>query len=106
MCTRLRRGGAEDRGRQGQVGVRGLCDDFELYRDKLESIFESAEPKSITVLRMEVPCCGGIAKAVIDARDQAGLDLPVEVHTLGVRGGSQVEVSQAPEAVCAGGKQA
>jgi len=92
------------RGRSVLVGCPKL-DDLALYRDKLQDIFESAEPKSITVLRMEVPCCGGIAKAVIDARDGAGLDLPVEVHTLGIRGGSQVDVSEPRKAVCAGGKQ-
>ncbi len=68
-------------------------DDIELYRHKLGEIFAASNPSSITVLKMEVPCCSGIAHAVIEARDEAASHLPVEVHTIGIRGGSQIEVS-------------
>jgi len=46
-------------------------DDLNYYRQKLAEIFKEAQPSSITVLRMEVPCCGGIASAVIEARSKA-----------------------------------
>ncbi|MDP2983598.1 MAG: 4Fe-4S binding protein [Candidatus Latescibacter sp.] len=61
-------------------------DDISFYREKLRNIFMAAEPSSITVLRMEVPCCGGIARAVISARDETVPDMPVEIHTVGIRG--------------------
>jgi len=35
---------------------------------------------------MEVPCCGGIAGAVIRARDNAAPYMPVKVYTIGING--------------------
>jgi ferredoxin len=61
-------------------------DDISFYREKLRDIFLLAKPSSIAVLRMEVPCCGGIARAVISARDEAVPEMPVEIHTVGIRG--------------------
>jgi len=61
-------------------------DDLALYREKLKEIIAAAEPRSLTVVRMEVPCCGGIARAVVEARDAASLDLPVTVATVGING--------------------
>ena len=61
-------------------------DDLALYREKLKKIFELANPASVTVLRMEVPCCAGIAAAAIEACDTALPGMPVEVHTIGIRG--------------------
>jgi hypothetical protein len=40
----------------------------------------------VTVARMEVPCCGGIARAVEEALRRAGRELPVADVTIGVRG--------------------
>ena len=37
------------------------------YTDKLSTIIKNNNLKSITVVRMEVPCCGGIAHAVTEA---------------------------------------
>jgi NAD-dependent dihydropyrimidine dehydrogenase PreA subunit len=61
-------------------------DDLAYYRQKLESIFQEAEPKSITVLRMEVPCCAGIAAAAVEARNAVASETPIEVHVIGVQG--------------------
>jgi len=72
-------------GRAVLIGCPKL-DDLDFYREKLPQVLLAARPKSLTVLRMEVPCCGGIAQAAIDARNQAAPDLPLEVHTIGIRG--------------------
>jgi NAD-dependent dihydropyrimidine dehydrogenase PreA subunit len=81
-------------GRALLVGCPKL-DDIDLYRHKLKEIFSSCDPRSITVLRMEVPCCGGITHAVVEARNLAAPRLPVEIHTIGIQGGSIVVVSPA-----------
>ncbi|MBM4398135.1 MAG: 4Fe-4S binding protein [Deltaproteobacteria bacterium] len=73
-------------GRAVLVGCPKL-DDLGYYREKLEGLLATARPAKVTVLRMEVPCCGGIAHAVIEARDAVLPDLPVEVHVVGVGGG-------------------
>jgi Pyruvate/2-oxoacid:ferredoxin oxidoreductase delta subunit len=69
-------------------------DNLDLYRQKLKEIFAVAKPTSITVLRMEVPCCGGIVQAVIDARNDSAPHLPVVVYNHGIKGGFEREVSQ------------
>lgn len=89
-------------GRSVVVGCPKL-DNLDVYREKLYQIFSTANPRSITVLRMEVPCCGGISHAAVEARDRANLDLPVRIETLGIRGGSQIEISNPREAVASGG---
>jgi hypothetical protein len=61
-------------------------DDLSEYRRKLREIFSVASPKSITVLKMEVPCCGGISFASVEAREAVAPDVPLEIHTIGVRG--------------------
>jgi hypothetical protein len=78
------------KGRIPLVGCPKL-DDIDYYQRKLEAIFATAGPKTVTVLRMEVPCCGGLVKAVTSARDAAAPDLPVEVHTIGIDGAIEVE---------------
>jgi ferredoxin len=73
-------------GRAVLVGCPKL-DDLAYYREKLEAVFREATPASITVLRMEVPCCAGIANAAVAARNAVAADTPTEVHVVGVQGG-------------------
>jgi NAD-dependent dihydropyrimidine dehydrogenase PreA subunit len=53
---------------------------------RLARVFASAAPRSVTVARMEVPCCGGIARAVGEALRRAKRDVLVTDVTIGVRG--------------------
>eukprot|EP01086_Lenisia_limosa_P007246 TRINITY_DN2677_c0_g1_i1.p1 TRINITY_DN2677_c0_g1~~TRINITY_DN2677_c0_g1_i1.p1 ORF type:complete len:271 (-),score=65.47 TRINITY_DN2677_c0_g1_i1:17-829(-) len=55
--------------------------------DKLADIFANSTPKSITLLRMSVPCCGGLMTAVDEALDVANVNIPVHIHIAGVQGG-------------------
>lgn len=71
-------------GRAVLVGCPKL-DDLGAYREKLAHIVERAAPKSVTALRMEVPCCSGIAHAAVDARGSR--PIPAEVHVIGIEGG-------------------
>jgi Pyruvate/2-oxoacid:ferredoxin oxidoreductase delta subunit len=77
-------------GRAVLVGCPKL-DDLNHYFNKFKAIFAEAAPRSITVLRMEVPCCGGIAQAVLQARNETAPGIPVEVHTIGIQGSIQCE---------------
>jgi ferredoxin len=56
------------------------------YSEKLAEILKCNEIKSITVLRMEVPCCGGIVHAVTQAILQSGKMLPWHVVTISTEG--------------------
>lgn len=52
------------------------------YSQKLTQIFEANDIKAITVLRMQVPCCGGLPFAVRNALEICGKTIPVEIITL------------------------
>jgi NAD-dependent dihydropyrimidine dehydrogenase PreA subunit len=55
--------------------------------DKLAGIFKDGGITGITVLRMEVPCCGGLSWAVQKALQASGrTDLPLREVVVGVRG--------------------
>lgn len=56
------------------------------YTEKLSAILAANDIASVTVTRMEVPCCGGIERAVIQAREAADKDIPLSVVTLSVGG--------------------
>jgi ferredoxin len=56
------------------------------YSQKLTQILANHSIKSITVLRMEVPCCGGIAHAVKNALVASGNMVPWNVITIGTDG--------------------
>lgn len=56
------------------------------YAEKLTAILQAHEIKSITVLRMEVPCCGGIVEAVKQALKNSGKMIPWQVVTIGTEG--------------------
>ncbi len=57
----------------------------EIYIEKLSLLLGSAS--SVTVAIMEVPCCGGLLKLVLDARAVAAKHPEVEVITIGIQGG-------------------
>lgn len=61
-------------------------DDIEFYTQKLSEIIKINDLESITVLRMEVPCCGGMAQAAKIARDISGVETPVKVVTISIEG--------------------
>jgi ferredoxin len=56
------------------------------YSVKLTQIFSMNQIKSITVIRMEVPCCGGIVHAVKTALSNSGQMIPWRVITIGTDG--------------------
>ena len=53
------------------------------YTEKLTEILRRNAIRDVLVVRMEVPCCGGIERAVQAAVAQCGKELPLQVVTLG-----------------------
>ncbi|MCS7215937.1 MAG: 4Fe-4S binding protein [Thermodesulfovibrio sp.] len=53
-------------------------DDTEFYLGKLTEIFNTNNIKSITVLRMTVPCCAGLTWIVKEALKKSGKNIPLE----------------------------
>ncbi len=56
------------------------------YSEKLTEIFRRNEIRSVTVLRMEVPCCGGLEFAVKKALQDSGKMIPWQVVTVSCDG--------------------
>ncbi len=56
------------------------------YADKLTAIFQANDIRSVTVLRMEVPCCAGIANAAKQALLNCGKMIPWHVVTISTDG--------------------
>lgn len=56
------------------------------YTEKLTAILSNNDIKSVTVVRMEVPCCGGIQNAVINALKNSGKMIPWQVVTVSTSG--------------------
>jgi len=74
------------RGRGVVVGCPKL-DNTEGYADKLAAILKDTSIPGVRVVRMEVPCCGGLTKIVQNAVRQSGRhDLRVEEVQIGLDG--------------------
>lgn len=56
------------------------------YSEKLRSIIQNNDIKSVTVLRMEVPCCGGLEAAAKKALQESGKSIPCQTVTVSIDG--------------------
>jgi ferredoxin len=56
------------------------------YSDKLTEIISNNDIKSLTIVRMEVPCCGGLENAAKTALQKSGKFIPWQVITISTEG--------------------
>lgn len=56
------------------------------YSEKLSAIIKNNNIKSVKVVRMEVPCCGGIEYATVEALKNSGKMIPWQVITISTDG--------------------
>lgn len=56
------------------------------YSEKLTAILKGNQIKSVTVVRMEVPCCGGLERAVVNALQSCGKMIPWQKVTFSTAG--------------------
>jgi hypothetical protein len=61
-------------------------DDNAFYAEKLAEILAENEIQSVQVVRMEVPCCGGIVQAVKRAMLASGRIVPYSEVVIGIQG--------------------
>jgi NAD-dependent dihydropyrimidine dehydrogenase PreA subunit len=73
---------------KGRAVVMGCpkLDDNQFYQQKLTELFIRSDIRSVTVLKMEVPCCGGIAVAARQAIAASGKQIPYNEVTIGIQG--------------------
>ena len=56
------------------------------YSEKLTQIIAKNDIQSVTIVRMEVPCCGGLEMAAKKALQASGKFIPWQVVTVGIDG--------------------
>lgn len=61
-------------------------DDYEAHLAKLTDIFSQSDIRSLTVLRMEVPCCAGLTRLAMKAILSSNKDIPFKEVILTTRG--------------------
>jgi hypothetical protein len=61
-------------------------DDAAFYQKKLEMMFKELQPKSVTVVNMEVPCCFGLYRIVKEALNSAQLNVPLKQEIIDIKG--------------------
>ena len=72
---------------KGKVALIGCpkLDDVD-YSEKLTEIIRNNDIQSVTIVRMEVPCCGGLQHAAMTALQNSGKFIPWQVYTIGTDG--------------------
>ena len=82
-CTAFSRGDFHERFMKGRITMIGCpkLDEGD-YTEKLTEILRNNEIREVAIVRMEVPCCGGLQRAVETALRECGKFLPWQVVTL------------------------
>ena len=86
-CTAYAYAAFHERFIKGHITLVGCpkLDDVD-YSEKLTEIIRDNDIKSVTVVRMEVPCCGGLEHAAKTALQQSGKFIPWQVVTISTDG--------------------
>ncbi len=86
-CTAYAYAGAHEEFMKGRITLIGCPKlDGVDYSEKLTEILKRNDIRSVTVLRMEVPCCGGLEFAVKKALQDSGKLIPWQVTTVSCDG--------------------
>ena len=59
---------------------------YDEYVAKMSAIFEQNDINSITIARMEVPCCGGTTAIVQEALKKSGKNIPLDIKVISIEG--------------------
>lgn len=86
-CTAFAYGSFHDEFIKDHITLIGCpkLDDID-YSQKLAAIFRENDIKSVTVVKMEVPCCSGLQHAVVNALLKTDREIPLKVVTVGIDG--------------------
>lgn len=86
-CTAYAHGNFHDDFMKGRITLIG-CPKLDAvdYSEKLTEILKYNDIKSVTLLRMEVPCCGGLEMAARKALQDSGKTVPLKVVILSING--------------------
>src|SRR5271157_514012 len=63
-----------------------LDDGKEIYIEKIKALIDEAQINTVTVIIMQVPCCGGLLNLAKEAASQATHKVPIKCITVGLEG--------------------
>jgi NAD-dependent dihydropyrimidine dehydrogenase PreA subunit len=73
-------------GRKLAIACPKLDQGQEIYRDKLTALVDEAQVSTISVMIMEVPCCGGLLRLAQEAVSRATRKVPIQAIVVGLNG--------------------
>lgn len=73
-------------GRSLAIACPKLDSNQEIYLDKLVAMIDQSQIRSLQVMVMEVPCCGGLVRLAEEAARRASRKIPVEFLVVGTGG--------------------
>jgi len=74
------------KGRALAIACPKLDEGQEIYLEKLKALIETAKINTLTVMIMQVPCCGGLLNLAKKAVEEAERNIPVKIIVVGIHG--------------------
>lgn len=74
------------KGRALAIACPKLDDGQEIYVEKIKALIDEARINTLTVMIMQVPCCGGLLQLAKTAADQAERKVPIKAIVVGIQG--------------------
>lgn len=74
------------KGKSVAIACPKLDSNMEVYVSKITSLIDDARVNTITVMMMEVPCCGGLMRLVKAGAEKAQRKVPVKMAIVGING--------------------
>lgn len=74
------------RGKALAIACPKLDRNTEIYVEKIRALVESAKVNTVTVMMMEVPCCGGLLQMVREALSKTNVKVPVKKIIVSISG--------------------
>jgi NAD-dependent dihydropyrimidine dehydrogenase PreA subunit len=73
-------------GKKLAIACPKLDSNKDVYLDKMIRLIDEAKVNTVTVMILEVPCCGGLLNLVLNAGQSASRKVPVKAITVGIQG--------------------
>ncbi len=74
------------KGKSVAIACPKLDAEQEIYQEKITSMIDDANINTLTVMIMEVPCCGGLAHMAEQALEKATRKIPIKKIVVGLQG--------------------
>jgi NAD-dependent dihydropyrimidine dehydrogenase PreA subunit len=74
------------KGKTVAIACPKLDSNMEIYVNKITSLIDDSKVNTVTVIMMEVPCCGGLLRLVKAGAEKATRKVPIKMIIIGING--------------------